>query len=87
MVSLQLIPREMHPFIKEGGINIFPGQDHHKNTKIRCKRKVNYLYKPSFYHTKEKERKAEPMELSREFTKKFSEIFLEGTMADVFNRK
>jgi hypothetical protein len=27
------------------------------------------------------------MELSREFTKKFSEIFLEETMADLFNMK
>jgi hypothetical protein len=32
---------------------------------------------------KEKERRENPMKLSREFTEKFSEIFLDENMADV----
>jgi hypothetical protein len=50
-------------------------------------KKVNYLYKPFIYYLKEKERRDKPMKLSREFTEKFSEIFLDETMADFFSRE
>jgi hypothetical protein len=50
------------PFIKEGVINIF--LEHHgcDNPNMQRGKKVNYLYKPSIYLTKEKERKGQTHE-------------------------
>jgi len=45
------------PFIKEGVINIFLEQNGWGNASMQRGKKVNYLYKPSIYLTKEKERK------------------------------